>query len=143
LINDYFFYKLGRISVGDKATEIGMILYIFNHTFSQQMHRLFSSSYEAMLGTISLYFFMQLKAKFDFNMIMVIALQSFSFVIRNTSPIAWVVLLLLKAYELGFIKMMKYYIIGFFIIFLPIFLSSIAADSWFYKKLTIVPLNFI
>ncbi len=132
LINDYFFYKLGRISVGDKATEIGMILYIFNHTFSQQMHRLFSSSYEAMLGTISLYFFMQLKAKFDFNMIMVIALQSFSFVIRNTSPIAWVVLLLLKAYELGFIKMMKYYIIGFFIIFLPIFLSSIAADSWFY-----------
>lgn len=67
------------------------------------MHRLFSSSYEAMLGTISLYFFMKLKTKFDFNMMMVIALQSVSFVIRNTSPIAWVVLLLLKAYEKGFI----------------------------------------
>ena len=63
------------------------------------MHRLFSSSYEAVLGTISLYYFMQIKPKFDKNLIIVITLQSISFVIRNTSPIAWVFILLFKAYE--------------------------------------------
>lgn len=107
------------------------------------MHRLFSSSYEAVLGVISLYYFSRLSTKFDRSLVIVIALQSFSFVIRNTSPIGWVVLLTLKALRSDFVIMFKNYIIGFIMIFLPIFSVSIALDSWYYGKLTIVPWNFI
>ena len=39
--------------------------------------------------------------------------------------------------------MIRNYILGFFVIFLPIFGISVLADSLFYEKLTIVPWNFI
>ena len=143
LVMDWYFYKLGQKLVGQVATDIAMPLYLFNHTFGQQMHRLFSSSYEAMLGVISLYYFEHISTSFDRPLAIVIALQSFSFVIRNTSPIGWVVLLTVKAVKTDFRKMFQNYIIGFFIIFLPIFSISIALDSWYYGKLTIVPWNFI
>ena len=74
-----------------------MSLYLFNHTFGQQMHRLFTCSYEAILGVISLNYFMDMTTAFDKNLIIVVILQSISFVIRNTSPIGWVVILIYKA----------------------------------------------
>lgn len=107
------------------------------------MHRLFSSSYETMLGVISFYYFNRIKSKFGKELILVVVLQSLSFVLRNTSPIAWSVLLTVKAVELGFFKMYFIYLIYFFIIFLPIFAASIYFDSIFYGKLTVVPWNFI
>ena len=50
---------------------------------------------------------------------------------------------MIKAYELDFFHLMKLYIVGFFVIFLPIFATSVALDSWYYGSLTIVPWNFI
>ena len=92
----------------------------------------------------------------DFNLIILCILQSISFVIRNTSPLAWVVLLLLKAWELRWhdkskkspenqymLLMIVQYIKVFFLIFLPIFTIATALDSIFYGKLTCVPWNFI
>lgn len=107
------------------------------------MHRLFTCSYEAILGIVSLYYFNEMTDKFDKNLIIVIALQSFSFTIRNTSPIGWVFILLLKAYQFGLFTMLKNYILGFIFIFAPIFGLSVALDSWFYGELAIVPYNFI
>lgn len=145
VIADLCFMRLSRRLVGKEATSIAMILYLFNHTFTQQMHRLFSSSYEAILAMISLYHFDHLSGSFDKHMFAVIALQSFSFVIRNTSPIPWVLILLAKAYEKGFWNVIQCYIIGFFVIFLPMVVFSFAADSKFYggDSWTIVPMNFI
>lgn len=152
LIMDINFFQLGRKTVGKHATEIGMSLYLFNHTFGQQMHRLFTCSYEAILGVISLNYFMDMTTAFDKNLVMVVILQSISFVIRNTSPIGWVVILLYKAcYTNGgspnakteFWKMIRNYILSFFVIFLPIFALSIWLDSKFYGSFTVVPYNFI
>lgn len=80
---------------------------------------------------------------FDKNLVIVISLQSLSFVIRNTSPIGWVPILLCKAWELGFAKVIRNYLIGFVIIFMPIFGITTCLDSYYYGTLTIVPWNFI
>ena len=66
-----------------------------------------------------------------------------SFVIRNTSPIGWVPILLMKAGEIDFATVMVNYVNGALIIFLPIFGISVAADSYYYGEMTIVPWNFI
>ena len=123
--------------------EISMLMYLLNFTYVQQIHRLFSCSYEAILGIISLYYFSKITLEYDFNLKMVIFLQSVSFIIRNTSPIGWVPILLLKAYSLDFALLIKHYIIGFFYIFLPLFIISTLLDSWYYGVLTVVPWNFI
>lgn len=74
---------------------------------------------------------------------MVIVLQSLSFVVRNTSPIGWVPILIVKALEIGFMATLSNYILGFITIFLPMFSLATFLDSKFYGTLTIVPWNFI
>ena len=70
-------------------------------------------------------------------------LQTFSFIIRNTSPIGWVPILLIKAFELGFLDIIKLYVIGFFTTFLPLVIASVLLDSWYYNSWTFVPWNFV
>ena len=65
-----------------------------------------------------------------------------SFVVRNTSPIGWIPILLLKVWEYG-PKVLVNYILGAILIFIPIILTSTYLDSLFYGQLTIVPWNFI
>ena len=74
MIGDYFFLKLCLKTIGEEATGNAMTLYLFNHTFGQQMHRLFSTSYEAILALVSLNYFVEMTDKFDKNLIMVILL---------------------------------------------------------------------
>ena len=49
----------------------------------------------------------------------------------------------MKAGKIGFAEVMVNYLIGAMIIFLPIFGISVAADSYYYGKMTNVPWNFI
>jgi hypothetical protein len=71
-----------------------------------------------------------MSADFDRNMVIVVALQSLSFVVRNTSPIGWVGILLLKGVEKGnLFKICLNYLMAFVLIFIPIVGISIAADS--------------
>ena len=81
---------------------------------------------------------------------MVIFLQSISFVVRNTSPIGWVVILLLKAFEIGQKKhlidglgVIYTYAVGFLLVFLPVVGLSVLADSKFYGELSVVAWNFV
>ena len=106
------------------------------------MHRQFTCSYEAMLSIVSLYYFNRMTARFDRNTMALIIFQSLSFIIRNTSPIPWVPILLLKAYEYGF-QVITNYMVGFVFLFMPMFGASVIADSLYYGQLTIVPWNFI
>ena len=58
LLMDKYFHKLCHKTIGQGiGSTIALSLYLFNHTFCQQMHRLFTCSYETILGTISLYYF--------------------------------------------------------------------------------------
>lgn len=142
LLTDEFFKKLGNELIGQEATSYAAVFYLFNHTFVQQMHRSFSCSFEAMLAIVSLYFFSKMTSKFDRNVVVVIFLQSLSFIIRNTSPIPWVPVLLIKAHQYGK-GVIQNYFLGFVCIFLPLFAFAVFADSYFYGELTIVPWNFI
>ena len=108
------------------------------------MHRLFTCSYETILGVISLNYFMDVTSLFDKNFAIVVVLQSISFIIRNTSPIGWVVILFYKAcYSKGFNpnikitdfgRMMQNYMLGFFAFTLPILLISIMLDTEYYNN---------
>ena len=73
-------------------------MYLLNYTFCSQLHRLYTNAEETILAIISLYYYMDIKDKFDKNVIIVVALQTFSFVIRNTSPIGWIPILLIKVF---------------------------------------------
>ena len=55
----------------------------------------------------------------------------------------WIFILLFKAYEIDFQKCTWNYIKGFFVVFLPVFGTSVALDSYFYGEFTLVPYNFI
>lgn len=63
--------------------------------------------------------------------------------IRNTAPIGWVPILLLKAGEIDSAAVIINYVIGAMTIFLPIFGTSVALDSLYYGEFTVVPWNFI
>jgi hypothetical protein len=123
--------------------EIAMIMYLLNFTYVQQIHRLYSCSYEAMLAIVSLYYLEKITTKFDLNLVLLVALQSLSFVIRNTSPIGWVPVLLCNMMFLGPKIMIWNYLKSFVLIFVPILGVATALDSYYYAKFTFVPWNFI
>jgi len=144
LVSDWYFSSLCKEHIGSGVgRQIAMVLFLFNFTYMQQIHRLYSCSYESMLGIVSLYYFSKLTTQFDKNLAIVIGLQTLSFILRNTSPIGWVPILVCKAFELGLFEMICNYLKGFVVIFMPMFILATAIDSYYYGALTIVPWNFI
>jgi phosphatidylinositol glycan class B len=121
-------------------------MYLLSFTYLLQVQRLFSSSYEAVLAIVSISYLLKIKKGKESNaenIGKVVALQTLSFIIRNTSPIGWVPVLLLKAYECGFVEITCKYLKGFVLIFLPLTGLATYLDCVYYGTFTVVPWNFI
>jgi hypothetical protein len=64
--------------------------------------------------------------------------------VRNTAPIGWILLLILKAFQLNSpSRIFLNYILGFIMIFMPLVTTATYADSLWYGELKIVPWNFL
>ena len=85
-------------------------------------------------------YFFDIRNRFDKNLIVVTAVLSIGFGIRNTCVLGWVPLLLLKMIQQ---RALISYLKAFAYIFLPILAIVILSDSYFYGELTFTPYNFI
>ena len=113
-VSDLYFMKVVEEQVGSGlGYDVVMSMYLFSFTYLLQVQRLFSSSYESILAIISMYYFLKIKKGNETNRSnvgKVVALQTLSFIVRNTSPIGWVPILVLKAFECGFAEIICQYL---------------------------------
>ncbi len=113
----------------------------FARVYNELIIRTFSNSVETIFQIIAFYYFLKVTKKFDKNIVKLTFLLTISFMIRNTSPIGWPPLIL--------IKMMKDrswipFILAFFLVFLPVVFLSITVDSYFYGEFPVITsLNFM
>jgi hypothetical protein len=68
------------------------------------------------------------------------ALITISFMMRNTSPVGWIPLLILKIVQNNSFCA---FLISGFVVALPIIAACIALDSFYFGELTITSLNFL
>lgn len=82
-----------------------------------------------MLTIIAVYYFLQVKNKFDLNVVWMMCAMTVSFVVRNTSPIGWPLALLIKAVHDR--SLIPFAIAGI-TVFLPIMGLATVMDSFYY-----------
>jgi len=115
--------------VGAPATRIAFIFYLTNRTANELMTRCFTNSVETIFYIIAFYYFLDVKNKFNKNTVIMTALISLSFVMRNTSPVGWIPLLISKIVYDGSFK--SFALAGVFVS-IPIIALGIALDSLYY-----------
>jgi len=139
-MSDRFFWSVGLRIIGKNASRIALIFYLFNRVYNEILIRCFSNSFESIANIVAFYYYLDVKDKFDLNTMKMTALISLSFMIRNTSPVGWIPLLLIKIiYEKSFINFLK---AGIFVA-IPVIILTILADSLYFGEITITSYNFL
>jgi hypothetical protein len=128
-ISDFYLWNIGKKTVGAPATRIAFIFYLTNRTANELMTRCFTNSVETIFYIIAFYYFLDVKNKFNKNTVIMTALISLSFVMRNTSPVGWIPLLISKIVYDGSFK--SFALAGIFVS-IPIIALGIALDSLYY-----------
>ena len=100
----------------------------------------FGNSLEAILTLAIFNFYYDIRNKFDKNMIKFTFLVTMSFMMRCTSIIGWIPLVIYKMYQN---KGIKVFVISGIVVAIPSFLLFILGDSLYYGQFTFVPFNFI
>lgn len=78
---------------------------------------------------MTFYFFLDQGSKFTYKTCVVTALITFSFMMRNTSPIGWIPLLAIKClYHNSFLP----FLLAAFVVALPIIAFNVLLDSYFF-----------
>ncbi|XP_078377243.1 GPI alpha-1,2-mannosyltransferase 3-like isoform X2 [Oculina patagonica] len=140
---DLFLYKLAVKKFGFQTGKFTLICYLTSWFTFYSVTRTLTNSLETILTTIALYYW-PLDSKNDNgdrDVIKALSFAAFSCIIRPTAAIIWIPLCTLYLFsspnKSGFI----------FKCVLPIgcfaMLWSLAVNSWFYGKWTLVELNFV
>lgn len=141
VIQDDYLWKIGKITVGKSPTRIAFFILFFARVYNELIIRTFSNSIETIFQIIAFYYFLKVTNKFDKNIVKLTCLLTISFMIRNTSPIGWPPLILIKI-----IKDRSWipFILALIIVFIPVVFLSIAVDSYFYGEFPVITsLNFM
>jgi len=93
------------------------------------MIRTFTNSLEQMFSVVSMFFYLEQKNKFTKNTVILTALISISFMVRNTSPVGWLPLLAIKVLREG--SFVPFLISGAFVA-LPILFLLVSIDTYMY-----------
>lgn len=141
LVGDWYFWRLGKLVVGKNATSLAAVLLIFNRPFQEVQIRCFVNGLEAIFGVVSFYFFTKVSNKFDINLIMLTGTLTLSFVVRCTSPLAWIAVILIK---IVVDRSIKSFIMAALFVFLPLLTFSVALDSYYFGEFPVfTALNFL
>jgi hypothetical protein len=81
LTGDYYFYQLGKKVVGDIGARIGFLLYLMSNSTSLILLRCFTNSVEAVALLVGLYYFVDVREKFNKSAVMLAIVLATSFVI--------------------------------------------------------------
>jgi phosphatidylinositol glycan class B len=140
VLGDYYFFKVANRLIGNTGARLSLYLYFGCASYNSYYIRCLGNSVETILGMIAFYHFLDVKNKFDKNVIIMTFCLSISFVIRISSPAGWLPLLFWKLFaDKSFFAFLK----AGFLIFIPTVLSSIAIDSIYYGELTFSGYGFL
>lgn len=93
------------------------------------MIRCLGNSIETIFYIIAYYYFIDIKNKMNKNTVIFTALISLSFMMRNTSPVGWVPLIIYKViYEGSFFT----FLVAAFVVALPIIGICILLDTLYF-----------
>jgi hypothetical protein len=116
--------------VGRDAARLGFLFYFFNRFETMHIIRTLTNSIEQMFTVVAFYYYLDQKNKFTLNTVILTALISIAFMMRNTSPVGWIPLLAIKVLREG--SLVPFIISGLFVA-LPILLFCVWVDTTMYK----------
>jgi hypothetical protein len=140
LIGDSCFYKALKEHFDERTANVSMFFVLTTHKFNIMFMKTFANSTETILAMVGLYLFPSAGKKLDYSTAAFTAVLSTCVMIRCTSPIGWIPLLLIKViYEKSFMPFLK----SLFVVGIPVLSILVAMDSIFYNEFTLTPLNFV
>jgi hypothetical protein len=125
--------------IGEQATRLSLYLYLANKFYTVHIIRCFGNSVETILYIMAFYYYYKIKNKFDKNMVIFTLIVTVAFMMRCTSPIGFIFLIIYKLFSK---KSFKCFAIAGIFVALPTILFFIAFDSYYYGQFTFVPYNF-
>jgi hypothetical protein len=140
IIGDKYFYKSSKKLIGEKATRIAVYVYLTNKFYNTYITKCFGNSVESILNLVILNYYIDIKNKFDKNVVILTFLLVLSFMIRCTAPLGWIPLVI---YKLINENSFKPFLISGFVVAIPSLLILILIDSIYYEQYTFVVYNFI
>lgn len=147
ILNDYFVWKVGKRLIGVDASRITMLLFLTNRCQSEHIVRCFTNGLEQIFSVIAFYFFLDQGNRFTINTVVLTALISLAFMMRNTSPIGWVPLLAHKVIYDG--SLLPFILSGIFvalpIIFICVYVDTIyyGGDEWVFTSWNFLNVNVV
>mmetsp|Transcript_102605 Transcript_102605/g.141885 ORF Transcript_102605/g.141885 Transcript_102605/m.141885 type:complete len:139 (-) Transcript_102605:36-452(-) len=106
-----------------------MFLMLFSVYENMFLIRCFTNTIECIFAVVTFYFYLNQDKHFTVSTCIVTALITFSFMMRNTSPIGWIPLLAIKVlYNQSFLP----FLVAAFIIAVPIIGINVLLDSYFF-----------
>lgn len=129
ILNDYFVWKIGKKIIGVNGTRIAMLLLLINRCQNEYIIRCFTNGLEQIFNVIGFYFFIDQRDRFNLNTVILTALISLAFMMRNTSPIGWIPLLAYKVLMEG--SLVPFILSGIFVA-IPILALCTYVDTAYY-----------
>lgn len=131
LLSDYFFWHVGKQTVGKEATRIAFIFTLTNFFMFEYEIRCFTNTLEKICTVIAFWFYEKQKDRFTANTVIFTALLTIGFMMRNTSPVGWLPLLFLKISRSG--AFIPFLLSGIFVA-VPLIILCIYLDSIYYQN---------
>ena len=141
VLGDFFLYLLAKQTIGREGAHIALVYSLLNQRINEIMGKTLSNGAEAAFSLSGLYYYSQLKPKFDKNMACMTCSITMAFLVRSSNLVGWVPLALLKLFQ------SRDYFVAILIsgvcVTIPLFGLSVLADSLYYGKLMVPQLNFV
>ena len=95
MLGDYYFFKVSQMVLGKKGAQISMIFYICSKFLNMHLIKCFGNSVETIFSIVMFYYYFRITDKFDRNIAIFAFLGVLSFMIRCTSIIGWIPLVVI------------------------------------------------
>jgi hypothetical protein len=129
VIGDYYYFKVGSKVIGKEATRVSMYLYVANKFYNTTVIRCFANSLESIMYLIAFNYFLEIKKRFNNDIAIFTFLITTAFMIRCTSPIGFLALIIHKMY---YHKATYAFIVSGFLIAIPTIVLYVSLDTYYY-----------
>ena len=141
IFGDYYLYYLAKDIAGKEGAIMSLSYTIFNRRMNEIFSKTMTNGAEASLCLAALYYYNNIKPKFDKNMVLMTICISLAFIVRSSSLIGFIPLALSKIFQ-SFDFFYAILISGIFVA-IPTMALSILIDTMNYGKFTIPQVNFV
>jgi len=130
-LSDIFHWRVSNRLFGKDAARMCFLFVFLNNFQTRHMVRTLTNALEQMFTVVAFNYFIDQKNKFNFNTVVLTALITVSFMIRNTSPVGWLPLL---GYKVLFEGSLVPFIKSGIFVALPILFFLVWVDTEFYQS---------